>query len=152
MSSSPLFLGLDLSTQQLKLSLIANEASACSPSAHRTILCETAIHFDRDLPRFGTKDGSILRPGGVAVCPTACWVAAMDLCFERMKAAQGDAVIQRIRGIGGAAQVGPRERSQTEAWLTQYFISPATRLGLHDRRVPLGARKPRSIQLLVRAA
>jgi xylulokinase len=99
-AQSPLFLGLDLSTQQLKLSVI----STTTPS-DRTIVYESAVHFDRDLPHYGTKDGSILRPGGVAVCPTACWVEAMDLCFERMANELGKDGMRRIKGIGGAAQV-----------------------------------------------
>ncbi len=95
MSASPLFLGLDLSTQQLKLSLI---------DSSRELVYDAAIHFDHDLPKYGTKDGSIHRKGGVAVCPTACWVEAVDMCFERMSEKMGKDVVGRIRGIGGAAQ------------------------------------------------
>lgn len=92
---SPLFLGLDLSTQQLKAILATDKGN---------VVHETAVNFDRDLPRFGTKGGAIqgLRAGEVT-SPVALWVAAIDLLLERMK--NENVEIHRIMGISGAGQV-----------------------------------------------
>lgn len=93
--SSPLFLGLDLSTQQLKAIVTSDQGN---------VVHEAAVNFDRDLPRFGTKGGAIqgLRAGEVT-SPVAMWVAAIDLLLERMK---GESVeMRRIMGISGAGQV-----------------------------------------------
>ena len=93
--TSPLFLGLDLSTQQLKAIVASDKGN---------VVHETAVNFDRDLPRFGTKGGAIqgFRAGEVT-SPVAMWVAAIDLLLERMKVE--DVEIHRIMGISGAGQV-----------------------------------------------
>lgn len=50
---APLFLGLDLSTQQLKAVIISEDA---------TVVHEFAVHFDNDLPQYKTTNGAILGP------------------------------------------------------------------------------------------
>jgi hypothetical protein len=50
---APLFLGLDLSTQQLKAVIISEDA---------TVVHESAVHFDNDLPQYKTTNGAILGP------------------------------------------------------------------------------------------
>ena len=86
------YLGLDLSTQQLKCTVM-NDAHA--------IVLEEAVNFDRDLPEFGTKHGAI-QNGDVVTSPTLMWVKAMDILFERLKKSS---VIGNIQGISGAGQV-----------------------------------------------
>jgi hypothetical protein len=95
MSTKPLFLGLDLSTQQLKAVLLSQDS---------TIVHETFVHFDRDLPHHGTVNGAIRGPGsGEVTSPVGMWVEAIDLLFQRLKADQVD--FGAISAISGAAQV-----------------------------------------------
>ena len=91
----PQFLGLDLSTQQLKASIVLSDS---------TLVHSFAVHFDNDLPHHGTTNGAILGPGmGQVTSPVAMWVEAMDLLMERMKQAGVD--FRSISAIAGAGQV-----------------------------------------------
>lgn len=93
--SEPLFLGLDLSTQQLKALLINEKAVA---------LHDVAVCFDRDLPQYRTTSGATHGPGdGQVTSPVAIWVEALDLILQRMKDTGVD--FGRIRAVSGAGQV-----------------------------------------------
>ena len=71
------FLGLDLSTQQLKV--IAIDDELC-------IVYEEVVNFDKDLPEFGTQGGVKRHEDGLTVTvPSLMWVKAFDLLLERMK-------------------------------------------------------------------
>lgn len=95
MSSRPLFLGLDLSTQQLKAVLL-NESSE--------IVHEAAVHFDRDLPHHGTTNGAIRGPDdGEVTSPVKMWLEAIDLLCQRLKDEHID--FSAIAAISGAGQV-----------------------------------------------
>ncbi|KAI7878729.1 uncharacterized protein EV154DRAFT_606444 [Mucor mucedo] len=85
------YLGLDLSTQQLKCTLI-NE--------NHDIVLEEAINFDKDLPEFGTVHGAIV-DDNVVTSPTLMWVKALDLLLTRLK---DSPYVGSIRGISGAGQ------------------------------------------------
>ncbi|KAJ7931498.1 hypothetical protein B0H13DRAFT_2247568 [Mycena leptocephala] len=78
---APLFLGLDLSTQQLKAVIISEDA---------TVVHESAVHFDNDLPQ------------GEVTSPVAMWLDAMDLLMERMK--KSGIQFGEIAAISGAGQ------------------------------------------------
>jgi xylulokinase len=86
------YLGLDLSTQQLKCTVI-NEK-------HEIVL-EEAVNFDKDLPEFNTVHGAIVNDN-VATAPTLMWVKALDILLTRLK---GSSYIGSIAGISGAGQV-----------------------------------------------
>lgn len=86
------YLGLDLSTQQLKCTVIDH--------GHAIVL-EEAVHFDRDLPEFGTTHGAIVN-GDVVTSPTLMWVKALDILLSKLSKTP---YIGRIRGISGAGQV-----------------------------------------------
>ncbi|KAJ7158772.1 hypothetical protein C8R46DRAFT_1290835 [Mycena filopes] len=91
---APLFLGLDLSTQQCKAVIISEDA---------TVVHESAVHFDNDLPQYKTTNGAILGPAeGEVTSPVAMWLAAMDLLMERMKGA--GIQFEEIVAISGAGQ------------------------------------------------
>ncbi len=91
---SGLFLGLDLSTQGLKSTMI---------DASLKVVYERAINFDRDLPRFGTRGGVCVGEDGLTVtAPAAMWVAAMDLLLERMR--EDTAPLAAVRAISGSGQ------------------------------------------------
>lgn len=98
---SPLFLGLDLSTQGLKAILITEDSN---------VVHESAVHFDRDLPHYGTTNGAIRGPEpGEVTSPVRMWLEAFDLLMDRMKTAGVD--FGRILGISGDGQVRHASRS-----------------------------------------
>ena len=93
--SSPLFLGLDLSTQQLKAVIITENMS---------VVHESAVNFAKDLPQYGTVNGVNAGPGpGEVTSPVAMWVHALDLLMERLQASEVE--ICRVAVISGAGQV-----------------------------------------------
>jgi len=93
--SSPLFLGLDLSTQQLKAVLLDKDSE---------IVHEAAVHFDRDLPHHGTTNGATRGPDEREVTsPVQMWLEAIDLLCQRLKDGQVD--FGSIAAISGAGQV-----------------------------------------------
>lgn len=94
-TSNPTFLGLDLSTQQLKAVLLDKDSE---------IVHEAAVHFDRDLPHHETKNGAIRGPdSGEVTSPVALWLEAIDLLCQRLKDDGVD--FSTIAAISGAGQV-----------------------------------------------
>lgn len=90
-----LFLGLDLSTQQLKAIVLDEDAA---------LVHECAVNFDRDLPHYGTTKGAVVGPAeGEVTSPVAMFLEAMDLLLTRMRAAGVD--FARIAAVSGAGQV-----------------------------------------------
>ena len=76
-ASSETFLGLDLSTQQLKVIALDDKLR---------IVHEEVVDFDKDLSEFGTKGGVKRHKDALTVTvPTLLWVKAFDLLLERMK-------------------------------------------------------------------
>ena len=95
MSSGPLFLGLDLSTQQLK---------AVITDRHYTVIHEASVHFDTDLPLHGTIGGVLKGPeDGQVTSPVEMWLGAIDLLFERMENEGVD--LSAVVAVSGACQV-----------------------------------------------
>ena len=91
----PMFLGLDISTQQLK-AVVTNEDG--KPAHH------AAVQFDRDLPHYGTINGAIRGPDqGEVTSPVEMWLEAVDLLLERLRDNGVD--FGAIRAVSGAAQV-----------------------------------------------
>ncbi|KAI0031449.1 actin-like ATPase domain-containing protein [Vararia minispora EC-137] len=92
--AQPLFLGLDLSTQQLKAILVDEDS---------VVVHESAVGFDRDLPHYGTINGAIRGPDdGEVTSPVAMWLEAMDLLLQRMKDAGVN--MNDIQAVSGAGQ------------------------------------------------
>ena len=76
-SSESLFLGFDLSTQQLKV-LAVNE-NFCLQE-------EESVQFDKELPEFETIGGAQKHKDNLTVTvPTLLWVKAFDLLLEKLK-------------------------------------------------------------------
>ncbi len=89
-----LFLGLDLSTQGLKATLI-NAACQC--------LSETSVQFDSDLPEFNTQGGAHHHPDGLTVTsPPMMWTAALDMLLDRLK--KQKVPIDHITAVSGSGQ------------------------------------------------
>ncbi|KZS94648.1 actin-like ATPase domain-containing protein [Sistotremastrum niveocremeum HHB9708] len=91
--SSPLFLGFDLSTQQLKAIVISSDTH---------IVHESSVHFDNHLPHHGTDNGAIHGEDGEAAAPVAMWIEAIDVLLAQMKSAGVD--FTRIHAVSGSAQ------------------------------------------------
>ncbi|KAJ2512767.1 hypothetical protein GGI11_004632 [Coemansia sp. RSA 2049] len=89
--AGPLFLGLDLSTQQLKGMLINKES---------VVEQEINILFDDEFPAYQTQNGRHVS-GDRVTAPVLMWVEAIDLLMAKIRQT-GQA--GRIRGISGAAQ------------------------------------------------
>jgi xylulokinase len=95
MSNQPLFLGLDLSTQQIKAALVTGDYH---------VVHATAVHFDKDLPWHGTSNGANQGPGeGEVTSPIAMWLEAIDILMDRMKRAGVD--FGAVAAVSGAGQV-----------------------------------------------
>jgi xylulokinase len=90
-----LMLGLDSSTQSLSAVLI-------DPAA-RQVVYETAVNFDADLPHYGTRNG-VLRSDDPTVvhAPPLMWVEALDLLFERLRAA--GVPLGAVAAVAGSGQ------------------------------------------------
>lgn len=93
-SSNPLFLGLDLSTQQLKAVILDKDSN---------IVQEAAVNFDRDLAHHGIANGAIHGPDGEVTSPPAMWLEAIDTLCIRLKEAHVN--FAAIAAISGAGQV-----------------------------------------------
>ena len=89
-----LFLGLDLSTQGLKATIL---------DANLKLVYEHAVNFDADLSRFETSGGVHKHPDGLTVtAPPRMWTAALDLLLDRMRADR--APLDRVAAISGSGQ------------------------------------------------
>ncbi|KAI0858938.1 xylulose kinase-like protein [Xylaria cubensis] len=95
MSSGPLYLGFDLSTQQLKAIVIASDLAVVS---------EAKVDFDADFgAKYGIKKGvRINEAEGEVYQPVAMWVEAVDLVLARLR--EKGCPMDRIRGISGSGQ------------------------------------------------
>lgn len=100
MASSSLFLGLDLSTQAFKASLLTSNLK---------VLSELEIRFDTHpaLSKYGTKGGIIPAEKdwdeGTVVAPVMLYVEAMDLLMDDMK--KNGWELDRVMGVSAAGQV-----------------------------------------------
>lgn len=75
-SSSPLFIGLDSSTQALKAIVV---------DAKLNIVQETRVGFEEDLPQYKTKKGAIVAQDGSVLAPVLMYVEAMEKVFDQLK-------------------------------------------------------------------
>lgn len=91
---TPLYLGFDLSTQQLKAVLITPDL---------TVVHEAKVDFDVDLAKYGIKNGvHVQEAESEVVAPVSMWLEALDLVLERLKKDGMD--FDRVMGISGAGQ------------------------------------------------
>ena len=91
--SGPLYLGFDLSTQQLKAVVITSALNV----AH-----EAKVDFDADLAHHGITKGVFHPSPKEVTAPVAMWLEAVDLVLSRLR--EAGAPLDRIRGISGAGQ------------------------------------------------
>ncbi|CAB4384529.1 unnamed protein product [Rhizophagus irregularis] len=87
-----LYIGFDLSTQQLKLTVIEDTYQ---------IVFEETVHFDKELPHYGTLNG-VISNGETVACPTLLWVESLDILLQKLKTKKFP--FHKVRIISGAGQ------------------------------------------------
>ncbi|KPM37710.1 putative D-xylulose kinase A [Neonectria ditissima] len=94
--SRPLYLGFDLSTQQLK---------GTSPRNPVAVVGEAKVDFDADFgAKYGIKKGVHVRDAtGEVFAPVALWMESLDLVLDRLAAA-APVPLSRIRAVSGSCQ------------------------------------------------
>ncbi len=92
-SQGPLYIGLDLSTQQLKAVVITSSL---------TVVNEAKVDFDADLHHYGIKHGVFHPSAAEVTAPVLMWIEALDLVLRRLK--DGGAPLHLVAGISGAGQ------------------------------------------------
>lgn len=94
MASAAYYLGFDFSTQQLKV-IAVNEGFQ--------VVYEDNVHFDKDLPEFGTQGGVHVHSDKLTVTsPVLMWVKALDCILERMKSSAFD--FSKVKALSGTGQ------------------------------------------------
>ena len=92
--STPLYLGFDLSTQQLK---------GIAVSSDLKVSYEAVFDFDSDARGFNIKKGVLTNEAECEVyAPVAMWLQAIDTVLQRLKDKGID--FSRVKGISGAGQ------------------------------------------------
>jgi len=92
--SSPLYLGFDLSTQQLKGLAITSDLK---------VVYSAIYDFDADSYGFGIKAGVLTNDTNHEVyAPVALWLRALDVLLSRLRESGLD--FGRVRGVSGAGQ------------------------------------------------
>ncbi|PHH82354.1 hypothetical protein CDD82_6256 [Ophiocordyceps australis] len=97
----PLYLGFDLSTQQLKAIVVGSDLATAA---------QAKVDFDADLgAKYGIHKGVHANAEtGEVTAPVAMWLEAVDLVLSRLAStssqADGRALMHRIRAIGGSGQ------------------------------------------------
>ncbi|KAI9735303.1 MAG: hypothetical protein M1818_006497 [Claussenomyces sp. TS43310] len=92
--SGPLYIGFDLSTQQLKAIVISSDLK---------VHYEAKVDFDADLSKYGITKGVFVNKAEHSVyAPVAMWLEAVDLVLARLK--EKETPFEAIRGISGAGQ------------------------------------------------
>ncbi|KAF8927924.1 hypothetical protein BGZ58_010019 [Dissophora ornata] len=108
-----LYLGLDLSTQQLKVIALHHASQyAQGQSLALEVHSSFTVHFDTDLDHYLTRGGVTVHPEpgngdgcedrGVFTTPVLMWVEALELVLDKMK--KSGFPFERVRAISGAAQ------------------------------------------------
>jgi xylulokinase len=91
--NSPMFLGLDSSTQSLTAVLIDPETASIS--------CQVSVNFGGDLPQYYSPSGFIPDGvGGQVHANPLLWIEALDLLFSRLVAITDLSKVKCISGSG----------------------------------------------------
>ncbi|KAH7313405.1 hypothetical protein B0I35DRAFT_355602 [Stachybotrys elegans] len=95
-NDGPLYLGFDLSTQQLKAIVVDSDLK---------IAGQAKVDFDGDFgPKYGIHKGVLVREEtGEVYAPVALWLESLDLVLDRLAEAM-PVPMSRIKGISGSGQ------------------------------------------------
>eukprot|EP01059_Diplonema_ambulator_P005450 TRINITY_DN15187_c0_g1_i1.p1 TRINITY_DN15187_c0_g1~~TRINITY_DN15187_c0_g1_i1.p1 ORF type:complete len:561 (+),score=145.78 TRINITY_DN15187_c0_g1_i1:34-1683(+) len=94
--AGPLYLGVDLGSQSLKLFIIDDKLEPVT---------EANVSFDKDLPHYQTTGGFHIHGASFnkeVTGPTLMWVEALERCFAQLVAQK--APLDRVVAISGSAQ------------------------------------------------
>ncbi|KAK0645877.1 hypothetical protein B0T16DRAFT_327962 [Cercophora newfieldiana] len=93
--NGPLYLGFDLSTQQLKAIVVQSDL---------TVVSDAKVDFDGDFgSKYGIKKGvQVNETEGEVFAPVAMWLESLDLVLQRLQ--EKNTPLGRIRGISGSCQ------------------------------------------------
>jgi len=73
-SQSPLWLGVDIGTQSLKIVAVEQEQQQAGEAGGRVRVAGSfAVSFDTELPAFGTRGGAIRHDAHRVTAPPAMW-------------------------------------------------------------------------------
>jgi len=110
MVEDPLYMGFDLSTQQLKgthnrLTLSLHHTDAFTPAivvkTSLKLIHEAKVDFDADLSHYGIQKGVLTNlDKGEIFSPVAMWLEAIDLVMSRLK--EQGVNFAKVKGISGA--------------------------------------------------
>ncbi|KAK4545591.1 hypothetical protein LTR36_002941 [Oleoguttula mirabilis] len=90
--SESLYMGFDLSTQQLK--------GICVDS-NLKLVYEAKVDFDDDMSKYGIQKGVLTNPAeGEVFAPPAMWLEAVNLVLDRLRDAGLD--FSKVKGLSGA--------------------------------------------------
>jgi len=92
-NNNALYLGLDLSTQSLKATVI---------NSNLIEEYKFAVNFERDLPQYGTKSGYLTNENNEYFSNVNMFIDALVLVLSKMK--EDEVEIFRIKAISGCAQ------------------------------------------------
>ncbi|KAF5138703.1 putative D-xylulose kinase A [Metarhizium anisopliae] len=91
----PLYLGFDLSTQQLKAIVVDSDLKT---------IAQSKVDFDADFSKYGIQKGVHVRPStGEVYAPVAMWMESLDLVLHRLSK-EMPVPMSRIRGVSGSGQ------------------------------------------------
>ncbi|KAF2483908.1 putative D-Xylulose kinase [Neohortaea acidophila] len=91
-SQGPLYMGFDLSTQQLKAIVVDSKLK---------LIHEAKVDFDADLSKYGIQKGVLTNEAeGEVFAPPAMWLDAVNLVLDRLVEAGLD--FGAVRGLSGA--------------------------------------------------
>ncbi|RMY71999.1 hypothetical protein D0863_04790 [Hortaea werneckii] len=91
-SAGPLYMGFDLSTQQLK--------GICVDS-NLKLIHEAKVDFDADMGKYGIEKGVLTNPAeGEVFAPPAMWLESVNLVLDRLRDQGLD--FSRVKGLSGA--------------------------------------------------
>ncbi|XP_037587245.1 xylulose kinase isoform X2 [Cebus imitator] len=97
-----ILLNLSVSPQMSPL-LTTITVKVVAVDTEMNVFYEESVHFDRDLPEFGTRGGVHVHKDGLTVTsPVLMWVQALDIILEKMKASGFD--FSQVLALSGAGQ------------------------------------------------
>ncbi len=101
-----LYLGIDVGTQSLTAILVeVGPAGSDGDDRATGIVGRAGVHYDSELPRYGTVNGQLPRDDpAIGRTPPCMWLEALDLVFEKLGA-------DACREIGGVSVSGQQHGS-----------------------------------------
>ena len=95
-------LGIDVGTQSLTAILVdVTPTDGDSEDRAQDIVGRAGVHYDSDLPRYGTVNGQLPNEDpAIGRVPPCMWLEALDLAFEKL----GAAACREIRGVSVSGQ------------------------------------------------